>query len=293
MSASDERPPHVAWSSALSTNDFAACVEAGIEPVGFVQGCSVISWGWGTSMMSPRGVGFGGAGYGTTQGYSEQYPCPHGFVSAEHRMYGMNFEQVWAEDAWHLGYSSSYGRLVNEAHKLGAHGVIGILDSVEHDPESSAYRFTIQGTAVKVAGAGQLSSPFTTYLAGQKLNKLFEAGFAPVSVVADFVSVQVYASCMTEFMLYGRGGFGWGQSTGGEVEQLTRAQSAARHLIRERVRSKLEGDVLHAAHLEIREREVGGSGPQVDAILKGNRVRRFKDYDPVPLPRPVVRLVDT
>ena len=35
-----------------------------------------------------------------------------------------------------------------------------------------------------------------------------------------------------------------------------------------------------------------GSGPQIDAMLKGNRVRRFKAYDPLPPPRPVVRLVD-
>lgn len=281
-----------AWSSSLSTNDFAACVEAGYEPLGFVQGCSVISWGWGSSTTASLGMSFSPSGSGTTRGYSEQFACPHGFVGADHRMYGLNYEQDWAEDAWRLGFSSSYERLVEEARRLSAHGVIGVVDHVVHDPNTATYRFTIEGTAVRVSGAAGSQGPFTTFLAGQKLNKLLEAGFAPVSVVAEFVSVQVFSSCITEYLLHGRGAMGWGPAVGGEVDQVSRAHAAARHLARERVRARLGSDRLHAAHLDVREHEVVGSGPQIDVMLKGNRVRRFKAYDPLPPPRPVVRLVD-
>jgi hypothetical protein len=281
-----------AWSSSLTTNDFAACVEAGYEPLGFVQGCSVISWGWGSSMTSSLGIGFSPTGFGTTRGYSEQFACPHGFISPDHRMYGLNYEQDWVEDAWRAGFTSSYQRLAEEAVRLSAHGVIAIVDRVVHQPDTGTYRFTIEGTAVRVAGAADSKSLFTTFLAGQKLNKLLEAGFAPVAIVAEFVSVQVFSSCVTEYLLHGRGAMGWGAPAGGEVGQVSRAHEAARHVVRERVRARLGSDRLHAAHLEVHEREVGGSGPLIDAMLKGNQVRRFKAYDRLPLPRPVVRLVD-
>jgi hypothetical protein len=276
----------------LSTSDFAACVEAGYVPLGFVQGCSVISWGWGSSMTTPFGLGYSPSGSSATRGYSEQFGCPHGFVGAGHRMYGLNYEQDWVEDAWRLGFSGSYQRLIDEAARLSAHGVIAIVDRVVHDPDTATYRFTIEGTAVKVAGAPDSKALFTTFLAGQKLNKLLEAGYAPVSVVAEFISIQVFSSCITEYLLAGRGAVGWGPPVGGEIDQVSRAHDAARHVARERVRAHLGSDRLHAAHLEVREREVMGSGPQIDVMLKGNRVRRFKSYDPLPPPRPVVRLID-
>jgi hypothetical protein len=285
----DDQSAGRAWSSALSTSDFAACVESGYQPIGFVQGCSVMSWGWTGSAFTLSAANFGPSV--SSQGYSEQFICPHGFVSIEHRTYGMNYEQAWAEEAWRVGFSSAFARLLDEAKRLGAHGVIGITEMVVHDPETSSHRFTLQGTAVKVEGADHSKAPFTTFLAGQKLSKLLEAGFAPVAIVAEFVAVQVFASCVTEYQLTGRGSYAWG-TTGGEVEQLSRAHAAARHLARERVRAALRGDILHAAHLEVREHEVAGSGPQIDVLLEGNRVRRFKGYDPVPLPRPVVKLVD-
>jgi uncharacterized protein YbjQ (UPF0145 family) len=281
-----------AWSSSLTTNDFAACVEAGYEPLGFVQGCSVISWGWGSGMTSQIGFGAAGGGAVATRGYSEQFACPHGFVGADHRMYGLNYEQDWVEDAWRTGFLASYERLVEEAARLSAHGVIAVVDRVVHDPDTATYRFTAEGTAVRVAGAPDSKTPpFSTFLAGQKLNKLLEAGFAPVAIVAEFVSVQVYSSCVTEYLLRGRGAVGWGAPVGGEVDQVSRAHEAARRLARERLRKRLGSDRLHAAHLDVREHETM-AGPQIDVMLKGNRVRQFKAYDPLPLPRPVVRLVD-
>lgn len=276
-----------AWASALSTDDFAACVEAGLQPRGFVQGCSVVSWsfmGLGP-FQGPTGLGSFQSG-----GYYEQYACPHGFVSAEHRLYGMNYEKTWVEAAWMTAYSGALARLVAEAKRLGAHGVIGVADRWTHHPENAAYECTLTGTAVGVEGVAPPGTPFTTFLAGQKLNKLIEAGYAPVAIALSLASIGVFASCVTEYQLRG-GAWTWGAAPAGEIDQVTRAHEAARSAVREGVRRQLDGDSLHAAELVVASAETQ-DGPQIDATLRGNRVRRFKAFAELPPPRAVVRVVD-
>jgi hypothetical protein len=85
-----------AFTSGLTVPDFAACLQMGLEPVGFVQGFCVMQWQW-YGMGSPYRYGLPGT---TPGGYSETWQCPHGFVSAEHRAWGQNYEQSWVEDAW-------------------------------------------------------------------------------------------------------------------------------------------------------------------------------------------------
>jgi len=278
-----------AWSSGLSTNDFAACLSSGLRPLGFVQGCSVVAWLFYGAPFSTSGIGFGS--YQQPSGYFEQFNCPHGFVSTEHRIAGYNYQQTWVEDAWNAAFFSALKRLTDEARRLGAHGVIGIVERAEHHGDISAFELSLSGTAVLVEGADAPDSPFTTFLAGQKLNKLVEAGFAPVSIAQSFVSIGVYGSCITEYQLRGGIGWGFGMAPTGEVDQVARAHTAARMIARESIRKQLAGDVLHAASLSARDHESQG-GPQIEISIRGNRVRRFKDFEQLPLPRPVVRLVD-
>ncbi len=280
-------PSGGAWSSALSTNDFAACVEAGLQPIGFVQGCTVVSWSfYGLGATQTTAL----AGYGPSSGYMEQFNCPHGYVTGEHRQYGMNYEKTWIEGAWMTAFSGALARLLDEARGLHAHGVIGIVEHARHHPDSTAFELTLSGTAVGVDGIAPPAAPFTTSLAGQKLNKLVEAGFAPVSLALSFVSIGVYPSCVTEYQLRG-GTWGWGSAPTGEIDQVSRAHEAARSTARENVRRQLAGDALHAAQLFVATGEAA-DGPQIDVTLRGSRVRRFKDYEPIPPPRPVLRLVD-
>jgi hypothetical protein len=63
-----------------------------------------------------------------------------------------------------------------------------------------------------------------------------------------------------------------------------------RDLTRSRVRSSLHGDALHGAHLEVSMREFSKGDMELQSRLSGNRVRRFKDFDPLALPKPTVRL---
>ena len=102
--AAERRFTDGAFTSGLTVPDFAACLQMGLEPVGYVQGFCVMQWQW-YGMGSPFGTF--GANYGRQRGYAESWQCPHGFVSAEHRGWGQNYEQSWIEDAWRQGFDSA------------------------------------------------------------------------------------------------------------------------------------------------------------------------------------------
>lgn len=65
---------------------------------------------------------------------------------------------------------------------------------------------------------------------------------------------------------------------------------AARQLARKHVRQQLVGDALHGAMIDVVTRELSQGDEVIDCTLRGNRMRRFKDFDPLALPRPTVRL---
>jgi hypothetical protein len=279
-----------AFTSGLSVPDFAACLQMGLEPVGFVQGYCVMQWQW-YGMGSPYGA-FGMPRTGAS-GYSETWQCPHGFVSAEHRGWGQNYEQPWIEDAWRTGFTSAYQRMLEEATAAGADGVVGVVDTTEPLAGQGVLEFRVQGTAVKVSGGPPPAGgqPWTTYLAGQRLAKLIEAGYAPVSIAASVASVRVWAYCITAYLTEGTNQ-SWGrQTTGAEIEQTAKAHMAVRRIAREHVRAQLGGDSLHGAAMATTERELSEGDAELQCILRGNRVRRFKAFDPVPPPRPTVRLL--
>ena len=275
--------------------DFAACLDLGLEPVALVQGFCVMRWGWyGPGSGYGRGLSpytFGSQGDGS---YSETYRCPHGYVSAEHRTWGQNLEQPWVESAWTQGYGSAYARMIEEATDFGAHGVIGVVDRVANLADTGTTEFHFLGTAVKVEGGPPPAGgvPWSTYLAGQRLTKSIEAGFMPVAVVASLASVRVWAYCMTEYLHGGPVGMGWGYASGGPqlVDQVSKAHMAARQLARKHVRQQLAGDELHGAAIDVVTRELSAGDEVIDCTLEGNRMRRFKDFDPIAPPRPTVRL---
>jgi hypothetical protein len=287
--AAERRIGHGAFSSGLTVPDFAACLQMGLQPVGFVQGFCVMQWQW-YGMGSPFGV-FGSPVQ--TSGYSETWRCPHGMVSAEHRSWGQNFEQSWVEDAWTTGFSAACHRMVEEATEAKAHGVVGVVDTSQPLAGEGVLEFHVKGTAVTVEGLplpkeGQ--APWTTYLAGQRLAKLVEAGYAPVSIAAGVASVRVWANCITGALTEGMTSAWMGRPSTMEIEQTAKAAMAARQIAREHVRAQLGGDSLHGATLYSNQQEMSEGDAEFQCILRGNRVRRFKPFDPVPPPRPTVRL---
>ena len=290
--AATRRMGEGAFTSGLTVPDFAACLQMGLQPVGFVQGSCVMQWRW-YGMVSGYGLyGQMGVAGGQRSGYQQSYPCPHGFVSADHRLYGQNLEQPWIEDAWQRGFSAAYERMIEEGRLLGAHGVVGVVDTCHSLTDMGVLEFRLRGTAVQLEGEPPPSGdgPWTTYLAGQRLAKMIEAGFAPVSVIATVSSVRVWASCVTEYLARGSTATMWGsQVAGSEISQVAEAHMAVRQLARERVRSQLGSDSLRGASMVTTATE-GGEDAELECILRGNRVRRFKKFEALAPPRPTVRL---
>ena len=223
VSREDDQVPGVAdsrlesstFSSDLSVSQYGACVELGLEPVGFVQGfCAMQLTSWYSSgywgYASPQG------GYGSRpSGYFRNYSCPHGmlYASAEHRVYGYNAEMTFNETGWRQGFKLAYDRMLEEAQLAKAHGVIGVAMRVRNLIDPTIHEFHITGTAVRAKDVSSVPFIFNTFLAGQKLVKIIEAGFMPVSVVATLAEVAVYGYCITEAALEGLYGYGSG-STG-------------------------------------------------------------------------------
>ena len=274
--------------------DFAACLDLGLQPVGLVQGFCVMRWGWY------------GAGSGLHAGHESVRAAARRATGPTRRPTGARTgscrtstgcgARTWSrpgsKQAWSDGYGSAYSRMLEEATALGAHGVIGVVDRVTHLADTGTTEFHFLGTAIKVEDGPPPAGgvPWTTYLAGQRLTKSIEAGFMPVAVVASMASVRVWAYCMTEYLMEGSRGWG-GPTSPYEVEQVSKAHMAVRQLARKHVRQQLVG--RHAARGPDRGGRSGSSrqGDEViDCTLRGNRMRRFKDFDVVPPPRPTVRL---
>jgi hypothetical protein len=278
-----------AFTSGLSVPDFAACLQMGLEPVGFTQGYCVMQWQFYGA--SPFGIG-GFGGQVSIRGYSENFGCPHGMVSAEHRAWGQNYEQAWVQDAWATGFTTAYTRMVDEAEAAGAHGIVGVVDSSGPLADMGVVEFRIQGTAVRVVDGDPPPDgrPWSTYLAGQRLTKLVEAGYAPVSVTASVASVRQWANCVTQYLTEGGASMYGGFTQGAEITQTAKAQTMARQIASQRVRDQLGHDSLHGASMHVVQRDLGEGDAEVECVLRGNRVRRFKPFDPMPAPRPTVRL---
>ncbi len=279
-----------AFTSGLTVPDFAACLQMGLDPVGYVQGFCVMQWRW-YGMGSPFGTF--ATPYVTDRGsYSATWQCPHGYVSPEHRAWGQNFEQSWIESAWSNGFGTAYTRLTEEAASLGAHGVVGVVDTAEHLSDMGVVEFRLRGTAVRLEGATAPAGgrPWTTYLAGQRLAKLFEAGYVPVSVAAAAASVRVYANCVTQYLTEGTTSLWGAQLVDVEIEQMSDAHTAVRRIAREHVRAQLGSDSLHGASMLTTASELSEGDAELQCVLRGNRVRRVRPFAALPSPRPTVRL---
>ena len=112
----------------------------------------------------------------------------------------------------------------------------------------------------------------------------------PVAVVAALASVRVWAYCMTEYYMEGSMG-GWGNNMGPAlVEQVSKAHMASRQLARKHVRQQLPATSCTGRPSTWSPGSSRPGDEVIDCTLRGNRVRRFKDFDPVVLPRPTVRL---
>jgi len=269
----------VAWTSDLSVPELAAVRQWGFEPAGMVMGSSVYHIGsqWGRNW-------YGSLTAGT---YGRAYPCPHGYSgyrSNEHRN-GYNWEHTVHETGMVTARDLAMSRLVDEAGKLGAHGVIGVRLIFKHmEGVNAAVEFTAIGTAIRRHGAESLHQPFTSDLSGQDFGKLMTAGYIPVSLVMGLCAMEVDPGC----------GMEWNMASWGNVElnQYTDAAQACReiavqHLEREAMQAGGDGVVGVAAHFT--EHELTGESKIFQLLVIGTAVARYAETA-LPEPLPVLRL---
>ncbi len=284
------RLERAAFSSGLTVPDFAACLHMGLRPVALVQGYCVMKWSWyGAGSQYATSAFWGTGSFGSTL---SNYRCPHSLYvgSAEHRSWGSNVEQPWVANTWQEGYNAAFQRMREEAAEAGAHGIVGVIDSSSHLVEGAIREFHMYGTAVVVDGAEPPPEIWTSYLAGQRLAKLVEAGLFPISVVAAMASVRVWAVCATEILLRGSYDTYGTVSPSDEIVQVADAEMQARRVARDRIKSALGSDSLHGATLDVGWHEIGEGDFERNCTMRGTRVRRVRAADPLPTPVPTVTM---
>jgi len=286
------RPGGSSFSSTLSIAGYNAMLAAGLEPLGIVQGVCVMRWNWygarspyGGATPSPLSSkrlkhryleptdGFTRNWRRTTSPvYSSKtitnWSCQHSTRRAGAHEPGVNFEQNWVEDLWSEAFAAARTRMIDEARMLGAHGVVGVVDTIS-DPTRGAKEFLLRGTAVRVNDAPAPLEVWSTYLAGERLVKLVEAGWAPVSVVAAMSSIRIWPACSTESQLSG-----WWPEVA-RIAQLESGHYSARFLARERVHAESGADDVHGVRFEVAENRITAGDDEVNCTVWGSRIRRF------------------
>src|ERR1700722_2901332 len=140
------------WTSDLSVAELSAVRRVGFRPVGMVVGMSVYqialqgvgpasfglpAQGWGTlGTLGGQQMGAGWVPSGF-RGYFKGYPCTHAAYGLGHG-YGVNYEDVFYEEALADTYRLALGRLLEEATQLGAHGVVGVRHTLSDLQVSSS-----------------------------------------------------------------------------------------------------------------------------------------------------------
>ena len=157
------------WSSALSTEEFAAIRSAGFEPVGQVLGAAVYNIGFSGGYNCP-GAWSGFGSYAQAYRSVTQVSGRGGYGS-----FGPLTQAMY--DARHLAIN----RMVTECAELGGHGIVGVSLTIGSFP-AGGLEFKAIGTAVRSAGAPPLKQPFSSDLSGQDFAKLLASGWVPAGL---------------------------------------------------------------------------------------------------------------
>ncbi len=164
------------WSSALSTDEFAAIRSAGFEPVGQVLGAAVYNLGYTGGYGCPAfGSGYGLGPFGGYRGG----PFAGATATSGGGTFGSYAPLV---RTMYQARRQAIGRMTAECQELGGHGVVGVQLTIGSFP-AGGLEFKAIGTAVRAPGSAALREPFTSDLSGQDFAKLVLAGWVPVGLV--------------------------------------------------------------------------------------------------------------
>jgi uncharacterized protein YbjQ (UPF0145 family) len=151
-----------AWRSLFSTQEFAAVLSAGFDPVGEVLGVAVVHLGYVS-----RGGRCSSSSYASAKpdlASAERGP----FNALLRKRYGVR--------------NLALSRAVEECKAVGGDGIIGMEMSVRPFPAGGT-EFTVQGTAVRARTAIRPAAPFTSHVTAQEFVRLLRAGWVPSALV--------------------------------------------------------------------------------------------------------------
>jgi uncharacterized protein YbjQ (UPF0145 family) len=140
------------FTSDLSVNEFLVVKQSGFDPLGLVVGSSIYH------------VGFQSAGW------------------------KQSMEVQVLSQAMYYGRELAMARMEEEAHALGADGIVGVrLDTGRYSWGEDLSEFMAVGTAVRHRDGGSFRTregkPFTSDLSGQDFAVLLSMGYAPLGLV--------------------------------------------------------------------------------------------------------------
>ncbi len=251
------------FTSDLSVKEFLLVREAGFECLGLVMGSSIYHVGY------QRGN------------------------------YYQNMEMGVLTQALYQARELAMARMEEEAHELGADGVIGVrLNIKQHEFGESLVEFVAIGTAVKArenaagspGGNGTWRAPngmpFTSDLSGQDFWMLLQSGYRPVSLVMG--------NCVYHIAHQSFGG--WLSSVGNNMEMTNYTQGLydARELAMERLQYEAQLDGAQGVvGTEIHETTHGGWDSHViEFFCVGTSVLPIKvDHQP-PEPQLVMSVTE-
>ncbi|MGH3850032.1 MAG: heavy metal-binding domain-containing protein, partial [Pseudonocardiaceae bacterium] len=147
-------------------------------------------------------------------------------------------------------YGTALGRMIEEAVRMGADGVVGVRLSVSHLGTGNR-EFVALGTAVRARSRTRPSQVFTTDLAGQDVAKLLQAGWVPGALVYG-ISVAVRHD---DWATQRQASWGAGNTeVSGYTELVIHVRADARQRFDHQVRSAgAEGAIVSSMSLEIGE----------------------------------------
>ena len=245
------------FTSDLSVKEFLLVREAGFECAGLVMGSSIYHVGYQQS------------------GYTQ------------------NMEMVVLTQALYQARELAKARMEEEAHELGADGVIGVRLRVNrHAWGESLLEFVALGTAVcgrpETSQKFQVQSwrapsgmPFTSDLSGQDFWMLLKSGYRPVSLVMGNCVYHVAHQTLG----------GWFSSIGQNVEMVnfTQALYDARELAMERLQYEAQLDgAAGVVGTEIQETSHGWDSHVIEFFAVGTSVLPIHAAEAPPVPELVM-----
>lgn len=244
------------FTSDLSVNEFLLIKEAGFEPAGLVVGTSIYH------------IGF------------------------QQARWTKNEEMTVLTQALYHARELAMSRMQEEAHELGADGIVGVRLKVKHMSWSSDLaEFVAIGTAVyhrDKEGASFKTidgKPFTSDLSGQDFWTLLRSGYRPVGMVMGNCVYHIAHQTVGQ----------WFKNLGQNVEMMNFTQGLydARELAMERMQA--EAEHLQAEGIvgvDIHEGTYGWSSNVIEFFVVGTAIIPMRADHHIPAPQMMLSLND-